>query len=209
MTFLVLVLAAYLLGSIPTGQVLVKRAKKVDIRDYGSGNIGAANVFRVAGPRAAALVLLADLAKGFVPVVIAKSILTSHLGAVFVGLAAASGHIWSIYLGFRGGKGVLTTLGGLLALAPAAGLISAVVGAIVMAVFRYSSLGSLTGTMAGAATLLFLIVVRRKPPAYLAQVLVPPALIIATHRENIQNLLRGTERRLAVGTEQRSRPSSK
>ncbi|MEE9199220.1 MAG: glycerol-3-phosphate 1-O-acyltransferase PlsY, partial [Dehalococcoidia bacterium] len=205
MMFLALLATAYLLGSIPTGPALVKLVKRVDLRDYGSGNTGAANVLRVAGPKLAAAVVAADLLKGFIPVAAARLLLSSTLAPPLVGLAATSGHVWSLFLGFKGGKGVLTALGGLVALAPVSGLISATIGGTVMAVSRYSSLGSLTGTLAGAVSLLTLIASRRKPAGYLVQVLLPPLLIIATHRENIQRLLSGTERKLTQGTEKRTK----
>ena len=207
MIFLLLLVIAYVLGSVPTGQVVVKRVKKVDIRDYGSGNIGAANVLRVAGPKPAALVVIADFLKGFIPVAVARCLLGSPIAVTIVGLGAISGHLWSPILGFKGGKGVLTALGGLVALAPLAGLISAATGGIVMAVSRYSSLGSLTGTLAGAIYLLYLIITGRKPPSYLIQALIPPLLILVTHRENIQRLLAGTERKLAQGVEKRTKAS--
>ena len=203
MIFIVLLILAYLLGSIPTGQIVVKKVRGVDIRDYSSGNVGAANVFRVVGPKPAALVLLIDLIKGFVPIAIARSLLSSPVGVVAVGVAAICGHIWSIFLGFKGGKGVLTALGTLFALAPTAGVVSFSVGAMVMGLTRFSSLGSLTGTVVGAAYLLKLVVVGKKPLGYLAQVLVPPLIIIYTHRENIQRLLSGTENRLRQGTQRK------
>lgn len=199
MTFLVLVLVAYLLGSLPTGPVVAKRVKKVDIRKHGSGNTGAANVLRVAGPKAAAVVFTLDVLKGLIPVVLARSLLSSSLGHVLVGMAAIAGHTWSLFLGFKGGKGVLTSLGSLLALAPLAGVTSAATGAIITAKSRYSSLGSLTGTFVGAVTLCFLILTGRKSAAYLIHVLIPTALIVWTHRENIQRLLSGTENRLEQG----------
>ncbi|MFQ5934200.1 MAG: glycerol-3-phosphate 1-O-acyltransferase PlsY [Dehalococcoidia bacterium] len=201
MTFLALLLLAYLLGSIPTGPILVKWLKDIDIRKYGSGNTGAANVLRIAGPGPAAVVLTVDLIKGVIPAAIARSTLTAPLGHVVIGLVAVMGHVWSVFLGFKGGKGVLTALGSLFALAPLAGLVSTAVGGIVMARTRYSSLGSLTGTMMGAVCLLLLIAAQRKPVAYMAQVMIAPALILLTHRENVALLLAGRERKLTQGAE--------
>ncbi len=204
MIFLVFLMIAYLLGSIPTGQLVVKRARGVDIRDYSSGNIGAANVFRVVGPKPAALVLVIDLLKGFIPVGIARFLLSCPARVVAIGVAATCGHIWSVFLGFKGGKGVLTALGSLFALAPTAGAASFSAGVLVMGLSRLSSLGSLTGTMVGSAYLLKLVMVGKKPMGYIAQALVPPLIILYTHRENIKRLLSGTENRLRQGAERRS-----
>ena len=206
MIFLVLMLVAYLLGSIPTGKVVVKRAKGVDIQDYGSGNIGAANVLRVAGPKASGLVLIVDIFKGMLPVLLAKWLLVSPIGQVVVGAAAIVGHIWPVFHGFKGGKGVLTAVGSLLALAPLAALAAMVTGGSVMSKSRYSSLGSLTGTIVGAICLVLLIMAGKKPSGYLLHAVISTLVVVFTHRENIQRLLAGKENRLASGSAKKRRP---
>ncbi|MEE9248524.1 MAG: glycerol-3-phosphate 1-O-acyltransferase PlsY [Dehalococcoidia bacterium] len=206
MIFLVLTLVAYLLGSIPTGKVVVKRTKGVDIQEYGSGNIGAANVLRVAGPRASGLVLIVDIFKGMLPVLLAKWLRVSPVGQVFIGTAAIIGHIWPVFHGFKGGKGVLTALGSLLAMAPLAALVAIVTGGGVMSKYRYSSLGSLTGTIVGAICLALLIMAGKKPPGYLLHAFISTLLVVATHRENIQRLLAGKENKLASGTAKKRVP---
>ncbi len=200
MILLGLVLLGYLLGSLPTGPVLVRWLKNTDLRQHGSGNTGAANVYRAAGPRIAGCVLALDLVKGAVPVYLAKATLERPSGHVLVGLAAVTGHLWSIFLGFKGGKGVLTALGGLYVLAPPSALLATIVGGAVIAIWRYSSLGSLTGTLVGASSLLGMIAAGKRPVGYLGQVVIVPALIIFTHRENIRNLIDGTERKLVRAT---------
>ena len=206
MIFLVLMLVAYLLGSIPTGKVVVKRAKGVDIQDYGSGNIGAANVLRVAGPKASGLVLIVDIFKGMLPVLLAKWLLVSPIGQVMVGTAAIVGHIWPVFHGFKGGKGVLTAVGSLLALAPLAALAAMITGGGIMSKSRYSSLGSLAGTIVGAICLVLLIMAGKKPSGYLLHALISTLVVVATHRENIQRLLAGKENRLASGSAKKRRP---
>ena len=199
---ILLILFGYLMGGIPTGKIVVKQAKGVDIQSRGSGNIGAANVYRVAGLSASTLVLLIDTFKGLLPVLIAKKASNSNLVHALVGIAVVAGHIWPALRGFKGGKGVVTNLGALLALAPAPGIIAALTGGSVMAKFRISSLGSLSGTTAGAFCLLFAVLMGRKPAAYLLQALIPTAIIFYAHRENFQRLLEGTENKLEFDPEE-------
>ncbi len=191
-----LILFGYLMGGIPTGKIVVKKAKGIDIQSRGSGNIGAANVYRVAGTSASTIVLLADTFKGLLPVLIAKKATDSSLVHALVGIAVVIGHIWPALRGFKGGKGVVTNLGALLALAPTPGLIAAVTGGSMMAKFRISSLGSLSGTAVGAFCLLVAVLFGKKPTAYLLQALIPTAIIFYAHRENIDRLLAGAENRL-------------
>ncbi len=185
-------MAGYLLGSIPFG-VLVARARGVDVRASGSGNIGATNVARVAGLGPGLLVLGLDAGKGALAVLLARALLP---GAPFVealsGLAAVVGHLFPFSLGFRGGKGVATALGVLAVLVPAAAVAGGVAYGLVFAVFRISSLGSLVaGPAALAAAALW-------PGTRLAVgfTAVLYVLILFTHRGNIRRLLGHTESRL-------------
>ena len=191
-----LILLGYLIGGLPTGKIIVKKTKGVDIQRRGSGNIGAANVYRVAGPSASTIVLVTDTVKGLIPVLIARKLSDSSLVHALVGVAVVMGHIWPVLRGFKGGKGVVTNLGAMLGLAPIPGLIAALAGGSIMAKFRISSLGSLTGTAIGTLCLMCAVMLGKKPAAYLLQALIPTAIIFYAHRENISRLLEGTENRL-------------
>jgi acyl phosphate:glycerol-3-phosphate acyltransferase len=208
--FLGVIIIGYLLGSIPFGLLIGQRAG-VDVRRTGSGKTGATNVLRSVGLGAALLVAAGDVAKGAVPVLIAQLILAtpSSFGtyanlapwaAAFAGLAAIAGHNYPIYVKFKGGRGVATTGGMALALAFPATLISLVFFAVPIAITRYVSLGSMIGAVAVAfAELVFikLGVVSGDVgwPSFFA-LLVAAIVIIASHRDNIQRIINGTERKL-------------
>jgi glycerol-3-phosphate acyltransferase PlsY len=186
-----LTLGAYLLGSIPTG-VLLARRRGVDLRAVGSGNIGATNVARSMGKGLGAATLLGDCAKGFLPVLLARHLLSEPVFVAAAGLAAFLGHVFSIFLRFRGGKGVATALGVFLALAPEAVGIAVGLFALCYAAFRMVSVGSLVGALALPA----LMAVFGAEPAYLALAGVILVAILITHRENLARLWRGRENRL-------------
>jgi acyl phosphate:glycerol-3-phosphate acyltransferase len=188
-----LVGAGYLLGSIPFGVLVARAVRGVDVRASGSGNIGATNVARVAGVGPGLLVLVLDAGKGALAVLLARELLP---GAPFVqalsGLAAVLGHVAPFSLGFRGGKGVATALGVLALLVPAAAVAGVLAYALVFALFRISSLGSLAaGLAAVAAAALW-------PGTRLSVgfTSVLYALILFTHRGNIRRLLGRVETRL-------------
>jgi len=142
-----LVFVAYLIGSIPFGLLISQVVGRVDIRRYGSGNIGTANVLRIVGKRAAALTLLGDLLKGFLPTLAALLLGGSDLLVAGVGLAAVLGHNWSVYLRFAGGKGVATSFGALLAMTPLPAILGFLVWLGVVLVFRYTSLAALAASV--------------------------------------------------------------
>lgn len=201
-----LVLFAYLLGAVPFG-ILVARAfdRNVDIRRTGSGNIGATNVLRSVGRAAGALTLLLDAGKGAVALAVAERILSCG-GALPpekaawlapVGAAAFLGHIFPVYLGFRGGKGVATALGILLYLSPAAALVLLVLFLAVTGVSRYVSLGSL----AAATVLPFTLAVPGEPHWKTVLGLTMSILVFYTHRENIARLRAGNERKVGAPKE--------
>ena len=202
MKALFLIMLGYLIGGVPTGKIVVRKSRGVDIQKRGSGNIGAANVYRVAGPSASTVVLLTDTFKGLLPVLIARKATDSSLVHALVGIAVVLGHIWPVLRGFKGGKGVVTNLGALLALAPVPGLIAALTGGSVMAKFRISSLGSLSGTAVGAFCLLIAVLAGKRPKSYLLQALIPTAIIFYAHRQNFSRLLEGTENRLQLDAEE-------
>jgi glycerol-3-phosphate acyltransferase PlsY len=184
-----LIAVAYGLGSIPTGLLIARWQKGFDIRRYGSGNIGMTNVLRAVGKGAAALTLLGDLAKGLMPVLLARAWLTSPWAIGCVALAAVIGHMYPLFAGFHGGKGVATTLGAFIPLLPGPLLIAFVVFAACVACRRQLSLGSL----AAAASFPIAALIWGSPAAYVLYTLVAAALIWYRHRENIERLLVGTE----------------
>lgn len=187
-----LVLLGYLAGSIPFGVLLTRWLRGVDVRDSGSGNIGATNVTRVAGKKLGAVVLLLDALKGALPVGLSLWLLPEavlvHAG---VGMSAVLGHVYPVWLKLRGGKGVATALGVLCVLVPTAALVGAVLYVLVVAKWRVSSLGSLTAAV--GAILAAFVTSRAREYAILSAVLF--ALMLWTHRGNIGRLARRTERR--------------
>jgi len=187
----VLCAAAYVAGSIPFGMVLA-RVKGVDLRQIGSGNIGATNVARAMGKGWAIAVLVADAAKGFVPVWLGRRFGLPPWAIAAAGGAAIVGHMFTVFLRGRGGKGVATSLGVALALSPVAALIGFGAYVVVFATTRLSSLGSLLGVW----TFAVLFILRDQPPLPLkALALGAGVLVTLRHRENIMRLVRGEEKK--------------
>jgi len=185
---ILLIIAAYLLGSIPTGLLLAKAAG-VDIRSSGSGNIGATNVYRTLGRSVGILTLVGDCLKGVVPVVAAVYMGVSDTWVAAVGLAAFLGHVYTIFLGFKGGKGVATALGVFLAVSPAAvGSVLLVFVAVVWK-WRYISLGSIAAALAMPG----MVAVFDSRPAVVIMSVIIALLVVWKHRENIKRLQEGTE----------------
>ncbi|HHY46165.1 MAG TPA: glycerol-3-phosphate 1-O-acyltransferase PlsY [Firmicutes bacterium] len=185
------IVLAYLIGSIPFG-VLVGNLKGRDIRRHGSGNIGATNALRVLGLPSALAVLAGDVAKGIAAVLIARATLGTLAGEAVVGLAAIAGHNWSIFLRFRGGKGVATSLGVAFMLSPVLTLAVIGVFVVVVALTRYVSLGSV---VAGTSAWLIAYILDL-PPAIMAFCLVGGAFIVERHIPNLKRVIAGKENRL-------------
>jgi glycerol-3-phosphate acyltransferase PlsY len=195
----------YLSGSLPWGLWLGRWLRGVDVRTMGSRNLGATNVYRSLGPGLGILTMLLDMAKGAVPVAVVPGLpaTQSFPGGrewcmMAVAIAAVSGHVWTCFAGFRGGKGVATTAGVLLAMAPLAFGVFAGVFVLTVALTRYISLGSVLGSVA------FVIALGgtargglRSPSFILGAVLA--LVVIVRHRENLARLVRGTERRFSLG----------
>lgn len=193
---------AYLLGSAPTGVLVGRLLRGVDIRTYGSGSSGSTNVLRTLGPRAAAIVVLADIVKGAGAVLIALAFTGSEpLAMAMAGVAVVAGHSWPVFSGFRGGRGVMTGWGVMVVLSPIAAGVAAL-GFIVLAITRYASAGSLLGTAAAGIALLVLAGFGQIPAAYSIFAVGGAAMIIGRHLPNIVRLAKGTESRL----ESRPRP---
>ena len=187
-----LVIAAYLLGAIPFGLLIARLQKGIDIRDHGSGNIGTSNVLRTLGKRAALLTLVGDLLKGYLPVLAGSLWGVSQPWVVIAGAAAVIGHNWPIYIHFRGGKGVATSFGAALGIVPAAAGLALLVYLLVAAIARYTSLAALVSS---ASLLLWVHLLRASRPQVLFSVFAA-LLIYLRHRENIQRLILGTERKI-------------
>ena len=196
-----LFLLAYLLGSIPFGLILARMFAQADVRQAGSGNIGANNVARVAGPLPGILTLLLDTAKGALAVWLAGHFMNQSASAMMLaGIAALLGHCYPIWLGFKGGKGVATALGVFLVLSPLAALSALAVFLLVVAVWRYVSLGSVAAAAAMPLLMYLLWAPRLAPPLVITfGTLLATALVIFRHRANLRRLLDGTEPRFSLG----------
>jgi len=196
----VAIVAAYLIGAVPIGYLVGRAFGVADIRRHGSGNIGATNVLRTAGRLPALLTLAGDIAKGFAAVTLAGALVNSpagpDLGATAAcAVAAVIGNCWSIFLGFRGGKGVATGLGALLRLVPWAVLPAAAVWLGVTLSFRYISLGSILGALGvalGAALLGY-------PGPFVLAAFGVATIVVARHHANIARLLAGHEPKVGQG----------
>ena len=184
------VLGAYLLGAVPFGLFIAKALAGIDVRTVGSGNIGATNVLRAAGARAAVLTLLADCLKGVIPVLLAGTFFPHTPVAVLAGMAAIVGHNYPVYLGFKGGKGVATSLGVVLAASPLLGLLCLATWLVAAIIWRYSSLSALA---AFAVYPLATFATRNGDTPQGALSLFVFGMIYYRHRENIKRLLAGTE----------------
>lgn len=203
MTPALLVLAAYLIGAFPTSYVVGRAARGIDLREHGSGNLGATNAFRVLGWKAATPIFILDILKGFAPAFFFPRIdgRDAVVWALAYGAAAIVGHVFSIYVRFKGGKGVATGAGVFLALAPMAVLGGLVVWAGLVLATGYVSLGS----VAAAAALPVMVALTGAPREVLVLSLLLSAFVIYAHRANIRRLLRGEEhrfrRRAATGAD--------
>jgi len=199
-----MILLSYLLGSFPTAIVTGKLLRGIDVRQHGSGNAGATNVFRVLGWKAGLFVLLVDMAKGFVATVLVYKLAVGAVAVqpvvlqIIAGMSAVFGHIWTVFAGFKGGKGVGTGAGMIVGLVPQAVLAGLIVFIIVFATTRYVSLGSITASLTIPVFLFLQKYAFHQPvqtPILILGMLVP-VLILYTHRSNIQRLLQGTENRI-------------
>jgi glycerol-3-phosphate acyltransferase PlsY len=195
MTVVLIPVSAYLLGSIPFGLILAKIFGSGDVRNEGSGNIGATNVARVAGPLAGILTLLLDGAKGAAAVLLAERYSNgSAMWMIIAGLAALIGHCFPIWLKFKGGKGVATAAGVYLALSPLAFLAGLILFILVVAFWRYVSLGSISAAAAMPMLLYFLWAPHHAPPPMITfGALAVAMLIVYKHDANLQRLVNGQE----------------
>lgn len=191
MGLLALILGAYLLGAVPFGWVVGKVWGSIDVRRVGSGNIGTSNVMRTLGKGPALIVLFLDVMKGVVPVALAGSLDFPPAAVIAVGVAAVAGHVWPVFLLFRGGKGIATTLGVTISLDWRLALLLLGLWLVVLILTRYISVASMTAAVA----LPFAVWGLGHPTEYIVGVLVIALLALLRHRGNFSRLVAGTEYR--------------
>jgi glycerol-3-phosphate acyltransferase PlsY len=205
---LILVVLAYLLGSIPTGYLLVKLFRHEDIRSLGSGNIGATNVIRSGGKGLGAATFLLDALKGAIAVLLSALIAPQFSGIpprdieALAALVAVLGHMFPLWLKFKGGKGVATGFGVFLVAAPLGALAAITVFAIILLLTRYVSVASILGA-ASFPIFAWFLVRGDKPPFFIAAQVIVALLIIVKHHQNIRRLLNGSENRFGTHTHER------
>ena len=170
----------------------------MDVRQFGSGRTGMSNVLRTGGGKAAALVFALDVAKGLVVVIVARQAADTHVAEVVAALVALVGHNWPVFLGFRGGRGILTALGGLSMMTPVPAGVATATFLVTALGSRYISLGSIVGVLAGAASLVGLALAGWYSNTYMYFAGGAAAMIIWQHRDNIQRLINGSERRIGA-----------
>jgi acyl phosphate:glycerol-3-phosphate acyltransferase len=205
---ILIIVISYLLGSIPIGRIVSHFYTKKDLLNYGSGKTGATNVLRTAGRKAAMIVVVGDVCKGVLAVVFAFLIFGNDLlvignfglgtliAQVAAALAAVTGHIWSIFMKFKGGRGVATFFGGMVALCPPAALLGSEVLFVSAGLSNYASFGSIAGVVAAYVVLVPLTIIYKFPIEYLVYALIGGLIIIYMHRDNIGRLIAGKERKL-------------
>ena len=190
--FILIMIAIYLIAAIPTGVVIARLMGGEDVRQKGSGNIGATNVYRVAGKLAGVLTLVGDTLKGFLPLLAFKTWLEPTPTQLGIASAVAIlGHCYPVYLKFKGGKGVATALGIFLVISPKAVFFALIVFILTVAITRYISLGSVLAALSAPLVILLL---NHPQPIFLATLFIA-ALVIWRHNSNIRRLLDGTENR--------------
>ena len=200
---LALVAFGYLLGSVPSGWLVMKVYRNQDLRKMGSGNIGAANVFRAGGPGAFTLTLIADGLKGFIPVMLGIVLGLDEIALAAIGLAAVVGHTWPLYLGFRGGKGVATSGGVMLALAPVALVLAGLTWVLVIRGTKVASLASLCAVAVGFVSLIVLHLIgwqawRPVGWSVIGLGIILLGLVFFRHRTNIERLAHGRELKITA-----------
>ena len=199
----ILLIIAYLIGSIPTALIISRKFFGIDIRDYGSGNMGATNTFRVLGSKYGTIVMVIDILKGiaavalfnFLPFYLHNELERTNF-MIGLGLAAVIGHIFPIFANFKGGKGVATLLGMIIALQPVVAVSCVVVFLLVLYLTRYVSLSSILGAIMLPVSVLW--IWNENEIMYRIFALLVAILVIVTHQKNIGRLLRGVETRIPI-----------
>lgn len=209
--FIFAAVLGYLMGAIPFALIVGKRIGGVDISKHGSGNLGGTNVLRVIGLKAGFLTMALDIIKAFVPVLLAKYIIGDSIlsiaafplnwqwGQVITALMVMAGHNWSVYIKFRGGKGVAVYFGSWFAIFPWAALLGGAILIVTVLLSKYMSLASILSSLSILCFFIVLTVVDVSPPVYLVYSVIATVLIIYQHRSNISRLQAGSESRLGLG----------
>jgi glycerol-3-phosphate acyltransferase PlsY len=206
--YLIFACASYLLGSTPVGLIVGRCVRGVDIREFGSGKTGFTNSLRTLGLAPSLVVIAGDIAKGALPVVAAGALSGSPTLKVVAATASVVGHVWPIFAGFKGGRGVATAWGATLAMMPVLGLALILPAAVVAYTSRYMSLVSIVGTTGGAIVAWVLVAAGQRPPAYGAWGLLATAIILYGHRDNVRRLRDGTEPKIGDGGQRRPHPGN-
>ncbi len=188
-----IIISCYLLGSIPFGYIVGKLFKKIDIRELGSGNIGTANAFRILGPSLASLVLIGDIGKGIFSIYLVQFFnIDNYLIITIAGLAVICGHDWSLFLGFKGGKGIATTFGVVFALNPTISILAVIIWVVVLITTKYVSLSSILAVI----SILVFMLLFKQPYEYIVFSAIILILSIFKHKENIERLKSRKERKI-------------
>lgn len=206
MNELILIILAYLIGSVPTSIWVSKKFFNIDIRDYGSGNAGATNTYRVLGPKWGTFVMVVDMLKGVVATSLYFFFLPSYLGnenelyrtnlMIGLGLAAVLGHIFPIWANFKGGKGVATLFGMAVAIQPLVAICCIAVFLLVLYLTRFVSLSSI---LAGVAFMVFILFIfNEKEPLYRIFAVLVALMVVLTHQKNISRIIKGTEGKVPI-----------
>lgn len=214
MTIAILIVLAYLLGSIPSAVWVSKWIYGIDIREHGSGNAGATNTFRILGSKAGAGVMVADMMKGFIAVKL--SLFSSFFVwgeaseqlvnlQIFLGLAAVIGHIFPIWAEFRGGKGIATLFGMILSIHPIVALSLVIVFVMMLMLTKYVSLSSIAASIAFPLLLLFIFNAQAQELSYRLFAVATAFLVVLTHHKNISRLLSGNESKVSLSRKRRQR----
>ncbi len=192
MKIILVIIICYLLGSVPFGYIVGKLFKKIDIREYGSGNIGATNAFRILGPVLASLVLIGDIGKGVFSIYLVRFLnIDSLFILIIAGLAVICGHDWSLFLRFKGGKGVATTFGVIFSFNLVISILAVIVWVIIIIFTKYASLASISSL---TAVVIFMILLKQ-PYEYVIFSIIILILTVFKHKENIKRLRLGKEKK--------------
>ena len=197
--YLVLIVAAYLLGALPTGLIVSRVLGKGDIRQLGSGKIGATNVLRTVGKGAAVVVAIFDFGKGAIPVIIALYFMNDDMLGLAGAAAATLGHVLPIFAGFRGGRGVSTVMGGLLVLLPWLGVLILAIGVLLLLIFKIVSVMSLGAGFFGTVISIIFFISGHIEVSTTVYVVLGTMFIFVTHIANLKRLYKGEEPRIGLG----------
>ncbi len=194
MKFVIFLILTYLIGAIPTGVWVGKTFKNIDVRDYGSKNSGATNSYRVLGWKLGLVVLIGDILKGYLPLYLASKHIINFNYIVFLGLVAILAHTYSVFISFKGGKGVATSVGAFLFLAPKVIFLLIIVFLAILFIFRYVSLASIVSAVVLPIAVLFM-----NGNMFMSLLaLVIAIFIVYRHKTNIDRLVKGTERKFKI-----------